>query len=277
MPRRSTRRATPRAPTRPPLRETDHAALQTAARTRLAERAAQVYSRLTADAPIDLTVPMGAPVADVALELRGVLDHIVDHRNVRILRCEDADGLVRFSTLGLGLVGKSDLVVEWAAEHEEAARGILTDLVLSTLTGGEDEKIYVGRKVYAARFGLAYEMKALGWPSPESLHHAFAVASAHYHAPTTPPFVALKLVVDVRDNVDLPGGGGDTMAVWRKLDGNDVFTGVVRLSLPSPAWQAVGQPFSMARLLDRDGPLDGPCRILAPDTFVEVIQTYDSA
>ena len=83
--------------------------------------------------------------------------------------------------------------------------------------------------------------------------------------------------IDVRDDHDLPGGIENTTAVWRKLHGEDVFTGVVRLPLPSLAWQAAGQACSMARLCDPAGPIDGPCRILAPGAFVALMETYDAA
>ena len=50
-------------------------------------------------------------------------------------------------------------------------------------------------------------------------------------------------------NVDhgcIVGNVAGTLAIWRKKDGIDVFTGIVRLPVTSPEWLWLGYPFCHA-------------------------------
>jgi hypothetical protein len=81
--------------------------------------------------------------------------------------------------------------------------------------------------------------------------------------------------VDVRENVVLAGVKG--VAIWRRRNGEEVFTGLVRTPLPPVSWQEAGFEFGAVRLVDRAGPLDGECRVISPEAFLKIMRRYDDA
>ena len=52
------------------------------------------------------------------------------------------------------------------------------------------------------------------------------------------------------------------------------FTGFITLPIPSPMWQEVGQPHSIATPLGKD--ITGPFRIANPLDFLEAMKRFDS-
>lgn len=78
----------------------------------------------------------------------------------------------------------------------------------------------------------------------------------------------------IADNIE------GTLAIWRKKDGRDVFTGIVRLPVASPDWLWLGYSFCHAELVnppgtDGDRQSFGPSRVISPCQFLERMKLYD--
>ena len=76
------------------------------------------------------------------------------------------------------------------------------------------------------------------------------------------------------------GNIAGTLAIWRKKDGIDVFTGIVRIPATSPGWAWLDYPFCMAELLHpwcskTDYQSFGPSRVISPAQFLERMRIYD--
>eukprot|EP01052_Picozoa_sp_SAG31_P051653 SAG31_NODE_12367_length_947_cov_0.801887_1_plen_109_part_00 len=77
--------------------------------------------------------------------------------------------------------------------------------------------------------------------------------------------------MDVRDGRELPGIIG-AMAVYRKLNGSYVFTGLIQTP-PSPIWSSIGSEVGFARPHGVD--IEGPCVMITPDDFMAEMSKYD--
>ena len=124
----------------------------------------------------------------------------------------------------------------------------------------------------AARFGIGYRFDAAAIDadgfSPEA-------ALLFKQLGTAPPCRRLTLVADRREGGAVVLAGPTAMAVYRKLQGVETFTGIVAVAPPSLSWNLVGQPRAMATLVDPDGEINGPCVILTPGEWLADMQQYD--
>ena len=89
--------------------------------------------------------------------------------------------------------------------------------------------------------------------------------------PGTAACLEFEFVADVRGGVELPGGVPGTMPHVECKDGVPVRTGVVTVPVPSRTWSLTPFGASKARLVDPDGPADGPMVILKPSEFLAMM------
>ena len=181
-----------------------------------------------------------------------------EHRGEEASACRGGEHL-RLATVGLALLGLPELFVAWPDDAREAAMGVLMDLAIQACSG-EADALARGRKVFAARFGVGYQLvvapSVAGSPLYEPL--VALTQSLCLGRPEAPPTaLRLALQLDMRDGVLLSGFEG-AMAVYARRGGKREATGCVQYPFPSPAWQEVGQDISVARLEDETGPLLGP-------------------
>lgn len=184
---------------------------------------------------------------------------------------------LRLATVGLALLGLPELFVAWPGDAREAAMGVLMDLAIQACSG-EADALARGRKVFAARFGVGYQLveapSVAGSPLYEPL--VALTQSLRLGRPGPPPAaLRLALQVDVRDGVLLGGFEGAVAVYARRGGGKREFTGCVQYPFPSPAWQEVGQDISVARLVDETGPLSGTARVISPEAFHEMMRAFD--
>jgi hypothetical protein len=77
------------------------------------------------------------------------------------------DGWCVMRTFGLSFNTGVELEIEWPAGKDEAAKGIMQDLLAGTIEDPSTHwKLKPGRQVWAARFGCLYEVKAAEADSP---------------------------------------------------------------------------------------------------------------
>ena len=217
--------------------------------------------------------------APVLAALRSIIDK--DGHPV-VIREELGDGpdagKLRIGTIGLTLLGQPEVLLKWPIEHAVAADGIIDDIIQGVLQA-DHQPIAHGRNVIAARYDCAYAMVdahevisgSLGalWTSIPALAQPFLSRVEH-------PVIVLHFLVDLTEGKVLPGGPqGMTMALWRKKNGLDVFTGIVQWPAPSRSWQHANIPGTMARLVDPQGRIEGPCTILTPKEFIDAMAEYD--
>lgn len=251
-----------------------HRYLQRAARTKLAKRAGGLAGALEAAL---FATPGGADGVEwgncdavIAQQLRQAEE-----------RCEpafllDSDGDdARVVTVGLSLLGHPEVLIRWPKVHADAARDIARDLVIEVFNGEGATHLSDGRHCFAARFGLGYRVERSDAPGDQMFGGRLGALTAKWRHAGTPPTVTLRLILDVREGGVLLAGCADAMAIWRKKGGVDVFTGLVKLPVPSVSWDAVGKSFSVASLKDIHGPLDGPCTIATPREFLAIMAEYD--
>ena len=181
-------------------------------------------------------------------------------------------GMVKVATAGMSLLGAPEIFLVWPEEHGEAASGILQDVVLSAMNGDAALKLAVGRRVFAARFGLGYTIRAAPECDDSPL---FSFLQTHTKRKTGVPFaVELAFELAVRDGMDLPGIKG-CVALWRPKGGVDVFTGVVQTPVPSPHWMAAGFDCGFARLVEGNDDIEGPIRMLTTGEMMEAMTGFD--
>jgi hypothetical protein len=65
-------------------------------------------------------------------------------------------------------------------------------------------------------------------------------------------------------------------AYWRHKGGVRMFTGIVRFPVTSKSWAPVYDDCCYAKLVDRDGPLNGLCVVITPQEFLEAMKEYDN-
>jgi len=240
-----------------------HAFSQTAQRRKLVERATGLLQQLD-----PTNVPEHVPIRDR-------LEAIVRDRDV-ILATQEGEDTSAIMTFGMHLIGYPELVLRWPKVHAEAAREIVHDLVAAALNGAR-AKLQDQRRVFAMRLELSYSMEGRGLPdlSTGELRVMHNLTSTFLDS-TVPPTLALRLLVDSREGVVLKGvPEPEPFAIWCKKDGRDVFTGLVRLPFPSKSFSALDMQFSVARLVDPAGALDGDRVILSPGEFMAELAQYD--
>ena len=64
-------------------------------------------------------------------------------------------------------------------------------------------------------------------------------------------------------------------ALWRRKGGVEMFTGIVRLPVTSESWEPRYDDCCFAKLVDRDGPLNGLCVVITPEEFLDAMAEYD--
>lgn len=175
----------------------------------------------------------------------------------------------RVATFGLALIGHPEIFVAWSPGFEEQAAEILQDLVVTCLNGDGREKLQDGRQVLAARLGIGYMIKTAPDVSDSPLYAFLKQRS------TAPTFAfELKFVMDARDDVDLPGFP-TALSIWKKKRGVDKFTGLIKTPVPSPNWAKIGCEYGIAKLIDKNGPINGPCRMTTPEEAMRIFAKYD--
>lgn len=207
-----------------------------------------------------------------------MLNGIAGDGNPKIICGGDEDTECKYATIGLSLLGCPEVFVNWpCASMAYAAKMVLRDLILECMNGNAKEKLVVGRPVYAQGYGIAYFMTAAPSVSGSPLYEFMEANRKKSIKESGAPFaIQLKFEVDIRDGVDLPLGIKGGLGLWRKKNGVDAFTGLVRMSIPSPMWAAGGFDYCLVRMLDpTTNDLTGPCRVATPDEVVEVFSQYD--
>lgn len=174
-------------------------------------------------------------------------------------------------TIGMAALGFPELILDFPAELETHATELVHDLMAFAMNG-ERDKFSLDRHVFAARMGIAYRIDAADVDADKFCPEA---ALLFKQLATLPPCRRLTLVADRREGGAVVAAGPTAMAVYRKLRGIKTFTGLVQVSPPSLAWHMVDESFAMAKLVDPDGDIDGPCVILSPGEFLSEMQKYD--
>ena len=215
--------------------------------------------------------------------VKSILEHLVEREGSPIINSEEIHegsyaGKVLMGTVGMTLLGKPEVLLKWPVKHTEAAQGVMEDIVAGVMQN-DHQPIVHGRKVLAHRYELAYAMvdatSVIG--DLGKLWTAFPAATRRYRPNDSKEcaVVVLHWIAHLAEDCVLSGGPQGTVAVWRQKGGRDVFTGIVKWPVPSQSWRDAGFPGSMARLVDPEGDLMGPCRILTPQEFVEAMAEYD--
>jgi len=233
-----------------------HRHLEECSRSRLRRRATSVLHRT--DAPLD-------PAA------RRFFSEIARTGQPIVYSVADDEGMVCVSSIGLALLGQPDVLLYWPEAMEDRAIGVATDLI-NDCCQGKRGKLVDKRKVYAQRFELAYEMRAV--PDHDGEPLAGKAGGAAYAVPGVPQELGVFLVADLREGV-LLDGLKNGLAIYRDKDGKSTFTGYVRLPTPSNSWYSWGINHCVARLDDVDGDLEGPCTIVTPAEFMLAMRDYD--
>lgn len=65
-------------------------------------------------------------------------------------------------------------------------------------------------------------------------------------------------------------------AYWRHKNGVLTFTGFVRFPVTSKSWAPI-YDCCFAKLVDRNGPLNGLCVVVTPEEFLDAMAEYDDA
>ena len=63
--------------------------------------------------------------------------------------------------------------------------------------------------------------------------------------------------------------------MWRPRKGELTFTGLVQTPVPSPYWVRAGFKHGFARLIDKEGSIEGPIRMVEADEYFEVMADFD--
>lgn len=237
--------------------ELAHRHLQKCSHERLQLRAAAVLAELPSEHP---TRPFFANIKQTG--------------KVKVIVMTD-EGQFRAATVGLGLLGQPELLLRWPEALKEQASDVMHDLIISCCEGEGASKLYDMRSVYAMRLDLAYKMHATACADEEFCRGMLSAATAAYAVEGVPKALTLELVADMREGVLLSKGFKAGLAVYRNKNGVSTFTGLVRVPIPSRSWAAHNYQFCHARLADYDGDLEGPCTIITPAEYMDVIRDYD--
>ena len=198
-------------------------------------------------------------------ETTRLLKLVVDRNDVIVT----SGRLGRF-TFGLGLLGLPEIMTTFdlADVPDRVEVEVMDDLIVDEMNGRK--KLVPGRSAYAGRYGFGYHVIGI---DESGLIPELRILNAT-RTDDRAPAVILEFApgADRREGRNLPGSAS-AMALHRDLDGKSTFTGLITIPMASPMWQAAGMTNSFARPLGKD--ICGPCRIVTPDEFLDVMSKFD--
>ena len=207
---------------------------------------------------------------------RDQMEQIVDSDGKASLHgTEFEDGAVGLATVGLSLLGTPDIQLRWPGHFKEAAQGIVGDLVNAVYAGRADGKLRDGKRTVAYAYDLAYVVVAQHDPKDHFGRGEFAPVTARHLKEGDPGYYELVLFADLREGIVLPGGVYGTEPWYAEKDGESVKTDIVVLPVPSRNWCTTALNGSFAKLVDPEGPTDGPHVILTPAQFTHHVIDND--
>ena len=195
-----------------------------------------------------------------------------------VVIADDTPPYVTMASVGLGLIGQPELKLRWPVVHAQKARCIFGDLIDQAYFGRKHHDLpYDGKQVMALAYDLSYTVVAEPDPSNEFGHGLITEATKAYRPKGAARQFELVFHADLREGVVLPGGVPGTLPRFESKNGVQVFTGLVELPVPSRTWSLSPFERSIAKLVDPDGPYDGPHTILTPPEFLELMDAagYD--
>lgn len=182
---------------------------------------------------------------------------------------------IRLATVGLGLVGKSELHLSWPLTYKREAFAIIEDLVDKAYHGRMDpDEPHHGKCVLALAYDVAYVVRAVTDPLQEFGRGQVSAATKAYRGNGVPVAFRLVFSAGLREGVELPGGvPGTRWDTQNKKDGTrNVRTGLVEFPIPSRSWAVTPFQGSKARLVDPNGPVDGPHVIVKPGVYLLLME-----
>lgn len=205
-----------------------------------------------------------------------MLKTCTDKETVRLLNVVvDREGVIVSSgawgrfTFGLGLLGLPEIMTSFdladVPDMDEVE--IMDDLIIDEMNG--KKKLVPGRRAYACKYGFGYHVRDVD-PSMAAEMRILNTDRADGRAAAV--FLDFAPEADRREGRDLPGST-QALAMYRDMNGKSTFTGLVKIPMPSPTWHSAGMTDSVARPLGSD--ICGPCRIVDPLEFLDVMSRFD--
>jgi len=167
---------------------------------------------------------------------------------------DDQDCFV-LGTFGCSLLGLPDAFLCWPRPLRQQAEAVLSDYITSAVSGTliARPRMFVILRQHQVSY-LVTEISPMG----RSVWGKLSERTAQWRPSGAPGALEFNLAGDLREGGAITvGGAGGTLRIPGTAD-------LVTTLVPSDSWARAGHKGSVARLVDPEGPTDGPTVILTP-------------